>query len=141
MSLFVIPTFHASSSVLLEVAVAQSSAYNGADAGGVLDKGSARQSEEAMAAYMGSFPRNASDLESRGNVNGWSISNAHSTEGSALWQACRYYEVGDIQDDIRQVISNATFGEELGSTPLSMYFEIASEISAQTNCDVTIDMA
>lgn len=74
---------------------------------------------------MDNFPRNASDLESRGTVSGWSVHKTQSTQSSDVWQACRYYEVGDIQDDIWKVISNATFGEELSPTSLSTHRVLA----------------
>lgn len=107
MSLFVIPTFHVSSSALLEVAVAKSAAQSSADAESAIVQ---------AGADTANTPQNASDLESRGTVSGWSVYNASSTEQTNVWQPCRYYEVGDVEDDVRHVISNAIFGEELRVT-------------------------
>lgn len=116
---------------MLEVAVAQSSAYNGANAGGVLVQGAAHQREEARA-HTG--------LESRGTVNGWSVSSAQATQRSSGWQACRYYEVGDIQDDIRRVMSNASVDEELGMMTLYFYVALASDKSAHKCCGLSVDL-
>lgn len=102
-----IPTFHAVTSALLEVAVALGSGdseLTTEDAVGDADAGS------DFLEYP--VPRNASHLESGGTVDGWGISNAQLTKGSIAWEACRYYEVGDIQAGVQQVIYEAALGEK-----------------------------
>ncbi|CAM9851915.1 unnamed protein product [Pylaiella littoralis] len=122
-SLFVIPTFHASSSATLEVAVAPSRMRYGHGYGdgasGTTLQGDAHHLEEEASLQVNGDPRNASDVESKGTVNGWSISDAQSTEGSVLWEACRYYEVGDVREGVQQVISNATLVD--GLTEVEVY--------------------
>lgn len=114
-----IPTFHASSSTTLEAAIALSSINDGDGGGGGIStslQGYAGQLEEASL-QANDVPRNASDLESKGTVNGWSVSESQSAEGSVVWEACRYYEVGDVKEGVQQVISNSILGENLGLTP------------------------
>lgn len=86
----------------------------GDGASGTTLQGDAHHLEEEASLQVNGDPRNASDVESKGTVNGWSISDAQSTEGSVLWEACRYYEVGDVREGVQQVISNATLGDNLG---------------------------
>lgn len=117
-----IPTFHASSSVTLEVAIPAGRINNGGSgdgAGRTSLQGDSHQikeeGEDSLQVQVGGDSRNASDLESEGTVNGWSISEAQSTEGSLLWEPCRYYEVGNIRDGVQQVLSNDTLaGENVG---------------------------
>lgn len=102
--------------------MSQSTAHSGADPESTLAQGGANQREEA-GADMVNIPRNASDLESRGTVSGWSVRNAPFTElTDNVWQPCRYYEVGDVEDDIRHVISDATFGE---NWVLPLFFRVS----------------
>lgn len=107
-SLFVMPTFHASPSATLEVAIAPSSVY------GDRESASSKSLQGNAGLQSGYVPQNASDLISRGTSDGWSISDLQSTEGSVIWEACRYYEVGDIQEGVQQIISNAFLGEGAG---------------------------
>lgn len=107
-SLFVIPTFRTSSSTLLEAAVAlgQGNTTSTIDRDGA---GSVSASPE----NGDDVPRNASHLESQGTVNGWSLSDTQSSEGRSVeWEACRYYEVGDIREGVQTVISHPALGEE-----------------------------
>lgn len=110
-----IPTFHASSHATLEVAIAPSNLAHG-DSPSISIEDDARQLEEEASLQADENPVNASDVESQGTVNGWSISDTQSTEGSVFWEPCRYYEVGNIREGVQQVISNATLGENLGLT-------------------------
>lgn len=98
--------------------------------------GAAYTSDDAGSGNTGNIPRNASDLESRDTVNGWSISNAQYTQGSDEWHACRYYEVGDIEEDIRHVLSDATLGEDLSVNDFLYFafFTIASGKERSKTC-------
>lgn len=103
-----IPTFRTSSSTLLEAAVAlgRGNTASTIDSDGA---GSASASPEDS----DDVPRNASLLESQGTVNGWSLSDTQASEGRSLeWEACRYYEVGNIREDVEKVISHPALGEE-----------------------------
>ncbi|CAM9296728.1 unnamed protein product [Ectocarpus sp. 12 AP-2014] len=101
-SLFVIPTFRTSSSTLLEAAVAigQGNTTSTMDSDGAGSAGASPKDSDDV-------PRNASLLESQGTVNGWSLSDTQSSEGRSLeWEACRYYEVGNIREGVETVISH-----------------------------------
>ncbi|CAM9341489.1 unnamed protein product, partial [Ectocarpus fasciculatus] len=101
-SLFVIPTFSTSSSTLLEAAVA----LGRGNATATIDSEGA-DSVSASPEDGDDVPRNSSHLESQGTVNGWSLSDTQSSEGRSLeWEACRYYEVGNIREGVQTAISH-----------------------------------
>ncbi|CAM9906296.1 unnamed protein product, partial [Scytosiphon promiscuus] len=122
-SLFVIPTYHAVSSALIEVAVALGTGnYTSTteDADADADAGSLSLDYD--------IPRNASHLELGATVDGWSISDAQSTKGSVAWDACRYYEVGNIQAGVQEAISEAVHAN--GTTHVEVYLRHHSGTTA-----------
>lgn len=111
-SLFVLSSLHASSSTSLEVAVGGISVSSNSSAGNASTSIGSMQVQAGAAAGIS---RNASELESNISDDAWGVTDTtQETGGNTVWEACRYYEVGNIEEELRNVLSNSTMcqGEE-----------------------------